>query len=102
MGDLLVVLITDSGPMDSGNPMGSCKRQVCECDRVFAAAVQNAQYNAEIANGNSAEYCTRPSTGGGKTGDGQCCNNGQDVFSWYNANNHSCCSDGQIRAIGSC
>merc|ERR1711920_605113 len=75
------------------NQMGSCKRQVCECDRIFAEAVQQAVFDNSLANGKGNEYCVRPSSGGSKSSDGRCCKGNQDNFQWYNANNHECCSD---------
>ena len=89
--------------MTSVNDKGTCKRQICECDKAFTAAIEAAQMNPEFTNGQAADegYCRFGANAGLTSGPGRCCKSQSDQFSWFNSNTHTCCS-GDVVQNGMC
>ena len=85
------------------NDKGTCKRQICECDRAFTAAIEAAQMNADFTNGKAADagFCRFAANAGITSGPGRCCKNRSDQFSWFNSNTHTCCA-GDVVQNGMC
>jgi len=97
------------------NNLGSCERDLCECDAMFAKAhvakkdVFDNKYHMfwSTTHGydmwdpaNDASLC--PSGGGGEF-DPKCCqaDDKSSPFIWYNSASKTCCSDGRVVASAS-
>ncbi|CAG5113740.1 Oidioi.mRNA.OKI2018_I69.chr2.g7830.t1.cds [Oikopleura dioica] len=86
---------------------GSCGRDLCMCDKMFAqkhASVKDVfdeQYHMFWApNGwEPAEQCFRK---GNQYSDPQCCGGSTSPFVQFNGNRKECCADGSVAMIGSC
>ena len=89
--------------LNSENDKGTCKRQICECDRAFTAAIEAAQMNPEFTNGKASDggFCRFAANAGITSGPGRCCKNRSDQFSWFNSNTHTCCA-GDVVQNGMC
>jgi hypothetical protein len=97
------------------NNLGSCERDLCECDAMFAKAhvakkdVFDVKYHMFWSTtnnypmwdpANDASLCP---SGGGGTFTPECCQ-AQDQstpFIWFNAASKTCCSDGRVVASAS-
>ena len=80
--------------------VGSCQRQMCECDRNFAISLGQVQPNEDFfaPKLDTDLYCRKAFP----NGNGSCCQSPSGLFTWYNSNQHDCCSSGNIAEIGSC
>ena len=80
--------------------VGSCQRQMCECDRNFAISLGQVQPNEDFfaPKLDTDLYCRKAFP----NGNGSCCQSPSGLFTWYNSNQHDCCSSGNIAEIGTC
>lgn len=93
------------------NKAGTCERSLCECDNllarthVLAADAWDSKYHTFWGGWDFNSQCIHPkSTSGRQIVDRQCCNNDKRTshFSLYATDRQECCSNGEVRNIGSC
>ena len=85
--------------------LGSCHRDICECDRIFANDLSDSIDNWLDEYSHDAGFDTATCVGNGRLrGVKKCCQNQGQTSNWvmYNQNRNECCNDGNIAPVGEC
>jgi len=95
------------GEITCTNRAGTCKRDLCECSKMFARQFRNIDWSTTYKQSNNLMYGFDGATeciasGSRVTPDHQCCQvpNHDGPFMMYNANAKNCCADGSIVSFG--
>lgn len=87
------------------NQPGTCGRNLCECDAMFAkehvglADVYTDQFHAFFGDWKAKENCFRSPKG---TAEMECCGGRNKPFQMFNAKKFDCCEDGTSAPAGTC
>jgi len=118
--------VTNQPVVQCLNKKGSCKRNICECDKAFASNLkanenlwlfQNSQYSGFDQRANCLARISTPGGGGGHVE--ECCGEYPNRFPYkkrldgkktqccasktlYQAESHECCNNDFVAALGTC
>jgi len=96
--------VIDGEVMCKNNPK-TCRRSLCECDKIFAKmqAANQHNYNSQmhlLGGYEPQDSCVRG--GNPMRTDPQCCGGNGSPFVVFNARIKDCCANGRVAAAGTC